>query len=119
MSVMILFLPKVCVATLLRPTGARTGRRGGQQLPGYFPSGRAHYATPLLRHHEQGRSVDPAQHTGEAAAVEVDRVQHLAAFTNTHAPLVRDVRVPDGAFGVEANAVGDAATEVGPHPLAG
>src|SRR5215211_1405554 len=48
--------------------------------------------------------------------VEVDRLQHLAAFPNAHATPIRDVPVPDGAFGVEAYAVRDAVTQVGPYP---
>jgi hypothetical protein len=53
---------------------------------------------------------------GEAPAVKLDRLQHLSPLANAHATLVGDVSVPDGALGVEADAVGDAVSEVGPHP---
>src|SRR5918995_6301044 len=50
---------------------------------------------------------------GEAPAVKLDRLQHLSPLANAHATLVGDVSVPDGALGVEADAVGDAVSEVG------
>src|SRR5205085_7999501 len=52
----------------------------------------------------------------EAPTVKIDRLQHLTAFANAHATLVGDVRVPDGVFRIEANAVWYASGEVGPHP---
>jgi hypothetical protein len=58
----------------------------------------------------------PPKHASEAAAVQVDRVQHLTALANAHAPLVGYVSVPDGAFRVQANAMRDAAVEVRPKP---
>jgi len=71
------------------------------------------------RDHEQRSQARAAKRAGEAAAVEVDRLQHLTTLANAHAAPVGNVRVPDGAVGVEADAVGDAVAEVGPHPPVG
>ena len=62
------------------------------------------------------RPVRAPEHAGEAAAVKLDRLQHLTAFADAHAALVGDVPVPDGALGVEADAVGDAAVRGRPTP---
>src|SRR5206468_3566789 len=43
-------------------------------------------------------------------------LQHLTTFAHAHATLVRDVPVPDGVCGVEADTVGETAVEVGPYP---
>ena len=48
-----------------------------------------------------------------------DRLQHLAALPDPYAPLVGHVRVPDGLFRIEANAVGNTVTQVGPHAAVG
>ena len=32
---------------------------------------------------------------------------------------VGDIRVPDGALGIEADTIGDAVAKVGPHPAVG
>jgi hypothetical protein len=60
----------------------------------------------LGRNHEQRLIIGAAEGAGEAAAIELDRLQNLAAFADAHATEVRDVRVPHGPFGVEADAVG-------------
>ena len=64
---------------------------------------------------EQRRPVRAAEHAGEAAAVERDCLQYFAAFAHAHAALVGDVGVPDRAFRVEADAVGDAVAERRPR----
>ena len=61
---------------------------------------------------EQRPPVRPAEHAGEAAAVERDCLQNFAAFAHAHAAFVGDVGVPDSAFRVEADAVGAAVAEV-------
>ena len=57
------------------------------------------------------------ERAGIAAAVQLDDPQHLAALADAHAALVRDIGVPDGAFGVQADAVGGGAVAgFGPYP---
>ena len=72
------------------------------------------HSTPLRRDHEQCLPVGPAERARETAAIEIDHLQHLAALTNPDAPLVRNVRVPDSALAVEADAVRNAVPEIGP-----
>ena len=103
------------IAPLLGPTGARCGRLNGQHLARSYRVTRVRRTTPCVRHQEQRSIVHASEHASEAAAVEVDRLQHLTAFANAHAMLVGDVRVPDGVLCVEANAVGEATVEVGPN----
>src|SRR5215218_1692252 len=101
---------------LLRPAGGRCGRLGRQHLAGSWLGEHALWTVPLGRDHEQSSSVCPSECAGEAAAVELDRLQHLAAFADADAALVGDVAVPHCAVGVEADAVGDALSELGPDP---
>jgi hypothetical protein len=90
----------------LRPTDARCWRLDGEYLArAMFPCV-VGGTGPLVRHQEQRSLVRTPQHASEAAAVEVDRLQHLATLANADAALVGDVPVPDGVFGVEADAVG-------------
>jgi len=70
---------------------------------------------PLRRDDEQRATIRPTQHAGEAPAVELDGLQHFAAFAHAHAALVRHVGIPDRALGIEADAVGRTVSEVGPH----
>jgi hypothetical protein len=70
---------------------------------------------PLGRYQEQRSVVRAPEHASEAPAVEMDCLQHLPAFADAHATPVGHVCIPDGVFGVEADAVGDAVAEVGPH----
>src|SRR5215510_15227251 len=102
--------------TLLRPPGARCGRFHRQHPARSCVISHTRRAAPLPRHHEQRSSVYSAEHASKATAVKLDRLQNLTAFAYPHATLVGDVAVPDGAFGVEAYAVGNAVTEIGPHP---
>ncbi|HJY97428.1 MAG TPA: hypothetical protein VJ371_20965, partial [Streptosporangiaceae bacterium] len=51
---------------------------------------------------------------GEAAAVQVDHLEDLAAFADAHATAVGHVGVPDGVLLVDADAVRDAVAQVGP-----
>src|SRR5215218_9088604 len=97
-------------AATLRPSDTCCGRPDCEYLAG------SRLAGHVGRNHEKCPAVLAAEHAGEAAAVELDRLQHLTAFANAHTPFVRDVPVPDCAFCIEADAVGDAVTEVGPYP---
>src|SRR5229473_2410835 len=83
------------------------------------PAGHVCGTAPLLRHHEQRCVSGAPEHAREAAAVKLDRLEHLTALADPHAAPVRDIPVPDGAFGVEADAIRDTAVEIGPHALAG
>jgi hypothetical protein len=64
----------------------------------------------------QGCPVCAPERTGKAAAVQVDRLEHVASFADAHALSVGAVGVPDGAFGVQADPVADVIAEVDPHP---
>ena len=94
---------------------ARCGHLYAQYLACSWPVSHMRRATPLGCHHEQRPHVSASERASEAAAVQVDRLKHLATFANAYAALVRDVPVPDGAFGVEAYPVRDASGKVGPH----
>lgn len=98
------------------PASARCGRLKGQDLARSSAVGHARRTTPLGGHKEQRSLVRAPEHTGEASAIEVDRLYDLTTFAHSHAALVRNVAVPDGIVGVEADAIGGAAVEVGPHP---
>jgi hypothetical protein len=54
----------------------------------------------------EGSPLVASQHTGEAAAVNVDGLQHLAAFADIDLALVGNVGKPHAAFGVDVDAVG-------------
>src|SRR5262249_24076186 len=56
-----------------------------------------------------------SERASDAAAIKFDPLQHLPSFANAHATFVGDIGVPDGALGIEADAVGDAVAKVGPH----
>ncbi len=103
------------IAPFLRPTGAWCGCLNGQHLARSCRVSRVRRTTPFVRHQEQRSVVHAPEHASEAAAVKVDRLQHLTALANAHAMLVADVRVPDGVFRIEANAVWEVSVEVGPN----
>src|SRR5206468_7892399 len=97
---------------------ARCGRLNGQHLARSCLGHGSHVrrTTPLGRHHTQRSLVRAPERACEAAAVQIDGLQHLTTFAHAHATLVGDVPVPDGVCGVEADAVGETAVEVGPYP---
>src|SRR5947209_7344822 len=102
----------------LRPPDAGSGRLGGQDssCPRLGNLGDLLHATPLGRHDEQRSLVCASEHASKAAAINCDRLKHLTSFADAHASFVGNVSVPDSVIGVDADAVGSAATEVGPHP---
>ena len=55
----------------------------------------------------------------QKAAVELDMLQHFAAFANADAPLVGHVGEPDSAFRIDADAVGNTVAEVRPDAPVG
>src|SRR5215218_10229810 len=63
-------------ATILRPTGTHCGRLDGEHLSGTGLAGH------VGRDHKQYIAVLAAEHAGEAAAVELDRLQHLTTFAH-------------------------------------
>jgi hypothetical protein len=72
--------------------------------------------TPFIRQHEQRSPVHAPKRASETAAVQIDRLQHLTAFSNAHATPVRNIPVPESAFCVQADAIGHAIDENGPNP---
>ena len=104
------------LAALLRPTDARCGRLRNEELTGSRRVVYVLHAGPRGREHEQRPPVRPAEHTGEAATIELDHLQHLASFAYPHATLVRHVGVPDRLLGVHADPVGRTITRIGPDP---
>src|SRR3954469_16322434 len=96
----------------------RRRRLDGEHLAGTRTLADALRAVPVLRHQEQGSPIRATEHAGEAAAVEIDPLQHLAALGDADATLVRDVGVPDGCLRVDADPVRDTVAEIGPGPAA-
>src|SRR5207253_204637 len=107
--------PRLSRRSWLRPADAGCGRVDGRHLPGPGFGEHVRRAFPLGRDHEERRSLVAAERTGEAAAVELDRLQHFGALADADAALAGDVAEPDRAVGVEADPVGDAVAEVGPE----
>src|SRR5206468_12575665 len=101
---------------VLRPADARRGRGDGQDLScsRLCDLGDLLNAPPLGRYEKQRALTRAPEHAGEAAAVKVDRLQHLTTLADAHAPFVGNVAVPDRVVAIEADAVGDAVAEVGP-----
>src|SRR5262245_4366213 len=97
-----------------RPTSMWRRRLRREYLTSLRIIGRVLHTTPFAHDHEQRAAIVPAQHAGEAAAVEADSLKHLAALTHAHATLVRDVGVPHGACGVDADTVRHAVAELRP-----
>jgi catechol 2,3-dioxygenase-like lactoylglutathione lyase family enzyme len=83
------------VTLWLRPSDARGGSVDGEQLAGSRLGEHLLWALRLGRHHEERPPVGAAEGAREAAAIELDRLQHLASFADADAALVRDVAVPD------------------------
>ena len=103
--------PRPCVDGQGRPAWGASTRCGQDD-----PVGRAGAAV-VVGDDEQRAAVVAAEHAREAAAVDIDGVQHLATFGDTGAPLTGNAGVPDRPLGVGADAVGSRPrSEVGPHP---
>src|SRR5258705_11531442 len=105
------------MASLLRPTDAGYGCLKSSYLTRSCSVGHVLSTMPLSHHHEQRFAVDAPEHASKTSAVKVDSLQHLTTFANTHTTLDGDVAVPDRAFGVQANAGGDAVGELRPQSL--
>jgi hypothetical protein len=97
-------------------TGMRDLDLDAQQPPGGGAAEHLLRASPLGGDDEEGAAVRPAERTREAAPVDRDRLQHLAAFPDAYAALVRDVGVPDRSFGIDTDPVGHPLAELSPDP---
>ena len=97
-----------CLA-FLWPPDARGGRFDHEQLSssGLCNFGDFLHATPLGRNYEKRFPVCTPEHACEAAPINDDRLQHLAALANTHTALVGNIGVPDSVVGVDTDAVGN------------
>src|SRR6266511_2064240 len=95
-----------CEVCFLRPADTRCRRASDEHLAGSAGDHVIHVldAAPLGGHHEECCSVRPPEHAGVAGAIELDPLQHLAAFANPCAGVVSHW-CPDCAFGVETDAV--------------
>src|SRR5919204_5478721 len=93
---------------VLWPSDAGRGCLHSQHPPGSSLGDFYHFlhTTPLCSNHEQRSFVLASEHTSEAAPIRVDRLQHLATFSDAHTTLVGNVGIPNGIVGVHANAVG-------------
>src|SRR5215510_43277 len=74
------------------------------------------HPTPFGHDQKQRPVADAAEHTREAALVELDRLKHLAALADSYAPLVWNIRVPDRVFRIHRDAIRYPSLEVGPNP---
>ena len=72
--------PPGLAAVASGPPGSGGGGGNGEDLPGALLGGHALGAAPLGRHHEQRALLGSPEHAREAAAVEVDGLEHLAAL---------------------------------------
>src|SRR5260370_25392220 len=99
----------------LWPAHAGRGCLEWQHLSGPPAVGQACGTTALGRHQKQRSPVGASEHASEAASIEIDSLQALAALANAYATLVGDVGVPDGVLCIEADTIGNAVAEVGPH----
>src|SRR5215813_7357368 len=84
--------------SFLWPAHAWRGRLDGQHLTCPPPVGHACGTAPLGRHQKQRSPISASEHAGEAASIEIDRLQDLPALANTHATLIGDVGVPDSVL---------------------
>src|SRR5256885_13475796 len=78
-------------APFLRPTDARCGRLNDEHLARSCSTCHARRTTPLGCHQEQRPLVSASECASEATTIQVDRLQYLATFANTHATLVGDI----------------------------
>jgi len=93
--------------SFLWPAHAWRGRLHGQHLTCPPPVGHACGTAPLGRHQEQRSPISASEHAGEAASIEIDRLQDLPALANAHATLIGDVGVPDSVLCIEAYTIGN------------
>src|SRR5215831_11782506 len=108
-------LPFPCLLRLW-PSGMWRGRVHRHHPAALCPIGRAFDPAPFPRYDEQRCAIWPSEHASEAAQIRFDCLEYLAAFADAHAALIRYIGVPDGILGIDANAVGDAISQVCPCP---
>src|SRR5579884_1247535 len=86
------------------PTGTRRRRLGYDDLTGLWGDGAGGRIERGCQH-EQGSPVLASQRAGEATSVQLDRLEHLAAFADAHAPPGPNIRIPNSAVRIEADPV--------------
>src|SRR6516165_2151925 len=89
-----------------RPTGCGSRRGDGHDLTGARTAGPVPRTPPILADDEKRPALGSAKDAGERAAIELDRLEHLSAFTNANAALISDVGVPGAACSIEADPIG-------------
>ena len=104
------------LAAALRSTRVRCGRPVGEHLAGRLARADPAGAAPAAATTNSVRPSDPAEHAGEAAAVDLDDLEHLAALGDADAAAVGHVGVPDGTLGIDADPVGGGVAQVRPDP---
>ena len=82
---------------LSRPAGTPCGCGCGQHLAGSRAPPHTLGAAPLLRNDEQRAAIGAAERAGEAAAVALHGVEHLAALADPNAVPIANIGVPDSA----------------------
>ena len=115
-AVLALEVRMVPPASFLRPSAGGCRRVHRQHLPSPRSLEHARGPVPFLGDHEQGRPSGPPSAQAKQPRSSSTVCQHLATLADAHAPLVRDVGVPDGVLGVGTDAVRDAIAELGPDP---
>jgi hypothetical protein len=96
----------------LRPAGPRRRRFHSQHLAGSGTFAHPLGTRPLGGYQEEGSQVRASKAAGEAAAVEIDRLQHVATLADAGPPT--DVRVPGRWVRVETDTVRVVLSEAGP-----
>src|SRR5262245_41097107 len=101
----------------LWPADPRCGCVHSQHLSRSRPCNGADifHTTPLRCYQKQCFAVRTAEHASETPAVQLDRLQHLTTFTDTHTAPVGDIGIPHSVLSIDADTIGHTATEIGPH----
>src|SRR6266705_1220231 len=94
----------------LRPTSTRYRSLNGEHLTRSYRFRPPARGGILCSQHKESLPIRATQHAGEAATIEIDGLQYLAAFADAHAMFGGHLGVPDGIFRIEADAVGEVAT---------
>ncbi len=92
----------------LRVAGSRRGRIYDEHLAGSIGQGAidALEAAPFGGQHEQRQAIRTTEHARERAAIERHGLEHLAALTDANDVRIADVREPQRAIRVQADASG-------------
>ena len=103
---------------LLRPSRPWGRSARGQYLSSRCALEHAPGTVPFSGDDEERVPVSTSECACEAASVDFHGLLHLSAFLDAHASLVGDIRVPNGAAGIRADAFGEIANGWGgSHPV--